>query len=222
MASVRVDPARVHEFETEQSFYRWLRAHWDSEPEVWIKIHKLRSGLASITPTEAIDAALCWGWIDGIRKGFDDKSFLQRYTPRGKKSAWSKINVANVERLQKAGRMQPSGLVHVEAAKADGRWDNAYRMNDEAPADLLAAIRAEAKAQAMYETLSAQNRFALTFRTLVLKTAAGRARKIAQLVDMLKRGETVHPQGGAAKTKAQAKPRKSSAATKPRPARKKP
>ena len=127
MASVRVDPSRVHEFENEQSFYVWLRKHWDQEPEVWIKIHKLRSGLASITPAQAIDAALCWGWIDGIRVSFDDKSFLQRYTPRGKKSIWSKINVANVERLIKGRKMQPSGLAQVAAAKADGRWEKAYR-----------------------------------------------------------------------------------------------
>ena len=110
MASVRVDPSRVHEFENEQSFYVWLRKHWNKEPEVWIKIHKLRSGLASITPAQAIDAALCWGWIDGIRVSFDDKSFLQRYTPRGKKSTWSKINVANVERLIKRRKCSPPVL----------------------------------------------------------------------------------------------------------------
>jgi uncharacterized protein YdeI (YjbR/CyaY-like superfamily) len=197
MAAVRVDPDRVFEFENEKRFYTWLGKHWDEQPEVWIKIHKLRSGLPSITPAQAIDVVLCWGWIDAIRKGFDDQSFLQRYTPRGKKSIWSKINVANVERLTKAGLMQPPGLAQVQAAKADGRWDKAYRMTDAPPDDLLAAIRAEPKAQKMYDSLTAQNRFALTFRTLSLKTEAGRKKKIASFVEMLKRGETIYPNGKA-------------------------
>lgn len=195
MAAVRVDPTRVHEFENEKSFYAWLRKHWNDEPELWIKIHKVKSGLASITPAQAVDVVLCWGWIDGIRKGFDDQSFLQRYTPRGKKSVWSQVNVANVARLTKAGLMQPSGLAQVEAAKADGRWDKAYRTTDEPPADLLAAIGAVPKAKKMYETLTAQNRFALTFRTLGMKTEAGRAKKIASLVEMLARGETFYTNG---------------------------
>jgi uncharacterized protein YdeI (YjbR/CyaY-like superfamily) len=195
MAAVRVDPSRVHEFRDERSFDAWLRKHWDSEQEVWIKIHKVRSGLASITPAQAIDVALCWGWIDGIRKGFDEQSFLQRYTPRGKRSAWSQVNVANVERLTKAKRMKPSGLAQVAAAKSDGRWENAYSMKAEPPADLLAAIRADPKALATYEKLSAQNRFALTFRTLAMKTDAGRKKKIAALVEMLRNGKTFHPNG---------------------------
>jgi uncharacterized protein YdeI (YjbR/CyaY-like superfamily) len=195
MAAVRVDPERVHEFADEASFYRWLGKHWDKEPEVWIKIHKVRSGLPSITPAQAIDVALCWGWIDAIRKGLDERSFLQRYTPRGKRSVWSQVNVANVERLVKAGKMKPPGLAQVEAAKADGRWAKAYRMTkSEPPPELLAAIRAVPKALATYETLSAQNRFALTFRLLALKTEAGRQKKIADFVAMLARGETLHPQ----------------------------
>ena len=196
MASVRVDPSRVFEFKDAQSFHKWLRKHGEKETEVWIKIHKVKSGLASITPTEAIDVALCWGWIDAIRKGLDEKSFLQRYTPRGKKSVWSQINVANVERLTKAGMMQPAGIAQVDAAKADGRWDRAYRMSGaESPEDLLAAIRKKPKALAMYEKLSKQNRFALTFRTLSMKTAAGRAKKIATFVEMLEKGETIYPNG---------------------------
>jgi uncharacterized protein YdeI (YjbR/CyaY-like superfamily) len=156
---------------------------------------KRGSDLPSISHVEAIDAALCWGWIDAIRKGFDDRSFLQRYTPRGKKSTWSKVNVDNVTRLIAEGRMTGHGLRHVEAAKADGRWDKAYRIKDaELPADLRAAIDAEPKAQAMFATLSSQNRFALIFRTNAMKTAAGRKKRIAAFVDMLKRGETIHPQ----------------------------
>jgi uncharacterized protein YdeI (YjbR/CyaY-like superfamily) len=194
MAPVHVDPRKVRAFEDEQSFHDWLAKHWSKETELWIKLHKVSSGLASITPKEAIDVALCWGWIDAIRKGLDDKSFLQRYTPRGKKSVWSQINVANVERLTKAGRMQPPGHAQVEAAKADGRWERAYRMaKSEVPEDLLAAIHASPKALAKYRTLSSQNRFALTFRTLALKTAAGRKKKIEAFVAMLAKGESIYP-----------------------------
>ena len=196
MAPVTVDPARIREFADAASFYAWLADHHASEPEVWIKIHKLASGLPSITPTEAIDVALCWGWIDAIRKGLDDTSYLQRYTPRGRKSTWSRINVENVARLIAEGRMTEHGLAHVEAAKADGRWQRAYAgARDMAiPADLQAAIDADPAARATFATLSAQNRYALAFRLHNLKTEAGRARKIAAFVEMLKRGETIYPQ----------------------------
>jgi len=193
---VKVDPRHVHEFEDEQSFYVWLGKNWNQETEVWIKIHKVSSGLASITPKEAIDVVLCFGLIDGIRKGLDGTSYLQRYTPRSKKSIWSQVNIENVERLIKNGRMRAPGLAQIEAAKADGRWRNAYRMaKSEAPKDLLAAIRANAKAQATYETLSSQNRFSLTFRTNNMKTDEGRKKKIEAFVAMLARGETIHPNG---------------------------
>ena len=158
---------------------------------MWIKIHKVGSGLRSITPTEAIDVALCWGWIDGIRKGFDERSYLQRYTTRRRKSVWSKVNVDNVARLIKQGRIIEHGLRHIEAAKADGRWERAYRASDmEIPADLPAAIEAEPRARAMLDKLTAQNRFALAFRVQNMKTEAGRRREIATLVALLKRGET--------------------------------
>ncbi|MBN9243594.1 MAG: YdeI/OmpD-associated family protein [Mesorhizobium sp.] len=196
MAPVNVDPSRVHEFADAAAFYAWLGKHHDREPEVWIKVHKVSSGLESITPAEAIDVALCWGWIDAIRKGHDDRSFLQRYTPRGRKSTWSKINVDNVARLVEEGRMTEHGLRQVEAAKADGRWDRAYASgrNMTIPDDLQAAIDAEPDARAMLATLSAQNRFALAFRMHQIKTEAGRVKKIAAFVAMLKRGETIYPQ----------------------------
>jgi uncharacterized protein YdeI (YjbR/CyaY-like superfamily) len=198
MAPVKVDPAKVHEFKTATSFYKWLGGHHDKADEVWIKIHKVGSGLKSVTPKEAIDVVLCWGWIDGIRKGLDDKSFLQRYTRRTKRSVWSQINVGSVARLIDEGRMTEHGLSEVEAAKADGRWDRAYRSKGtKIPADLQAAIDAEPKARRMLEKLSAQNRFALAFRTENMKTESGRRRKIATFVDMLKRGETIHPQRSA-------------------------
>lgn len=196
MAQVQVDPGKVHEFENADAFYAWLGMHHDVEDEVWIKIHKIASGLKSITPVEAIDAALCWGWIDAVRKGFDEKSYLQRYTPRRPKSLWSRINVQNVERLVRERRMTEAGLKQVEAAKADGRWDRAYASGKDLaiPDDLMAAIHAEPKAMAMLAKLSAQNRFALAFRVHNLKTEAGRKRKIAEFVEMLRRGETIYPQ----------------------------
>ena len=195
MGAVTVDPKKVHEFKTADAFYKWLSKHHDKEDEVWITIHKVGSGLKSITPVEAIDVVLCWGWIDAIRKGFDEKSYLQRYTKRRRQSTWSQINVENVARLIKEGRMTKHGLKEVEAAKADGRWDRAYRLRNNAlPPDLRAMIDAEPKAKAMLEKLTAQNRFALAFRTNNMKTEAGRKKKIADLVAMLKRGETIYPQ----------------------------
>ncbi|TIR16721.1 MAG: hypothetical protein E5X34_25700 [Mesorhizobium sp.] len=196
MAPIKVDPDKVREFPDAQSFHAWLADNHASESEVWIKIHKVGSGLPSITPKEAVDVVLCFGWIDAVRKSLDDKSFLQRYTPRGKKSIWSKINIDNVARLVAEGRMTEHGLREVEAAKADGRWDRAYAGSKEMtlPPDLQGAIDAEPKAKAMLEKLSAQNRFALAFRTRNMKTEAGRKKKIADLVAMLARGETIHPQ----------------------------
>jgi len=196
MGPVKVDPAKVHEFATAANFYRWLGKHHNKADELWIKIHKVDSGLKSITPKDAIDVVLCWGWIDGLRKGLDGKSYLQRYSPRGRKSVWSQINVDNVARLIKEGRMTAHGMKQVEAAKADGRWGRAYASGKDMkiPADLQAAIDAEPRARAMLAKLSAQNRFALAFRIHNMKTEAGRKKKIAAFVEMLKRGETIHPQ----------------------------
>ena len=198
MAPVIVNPARVRTFRTAADFERWLSRHHDREPELWIKLHKKGSGLQSITALEAIDVVLCWGWIDAIRKGFDERSFLQRYTPRGKRSVWSQINRDNVARLTAAGRMTVHGQRHVDAAKADGRWEAAYApirsaSHDTIPADLRAAIEANPRARRTFATLNRVNLFALGFRTSSMKTAAGRARKIADLVAMLARGETIVP-----------------------------
>jgi uncharacterized protein YdeI (YjbR/CyaY-like superfamily) len=196
MPPVKIDPAKVRSFKDAASFYKWLATHHGKADEVWIKIHKVDSGLKSITPKEAIDVVLCWGWIDGLRKGLDDRSYLQRYSPRGRKSVWSQINVDNVARLIREDRMTAHGLKHVEAAKADGRWDRAYKAgkNMKIPADLQAAIDAEPKAKVMLAKLSEQNRFALAFRTHNMKTQAGRIKKIETFVAMLKRGETIYPQ----------------------------
>ena len=152
-----------------------------------------------MSPAEALDVALCWGWIDGIRKAFDNRSFLQRYSPRTARSVWSQINRDHVARLTAAGRMTPHGQRQVDAARADGRWDAAYAPIRNAtratiPADLRAAIEASPRARRTFRTLGRQNLFALAFRTNHMKTPAGRERKIAALVEMLERGETIVPE----------------------------
>lgn len=195
MAPMVVDPNRVQTFADDEAFYGWLSEHHAREPEVWIRIYKVGSGVPSVSWKDAIPMALCWGWIDGVRKALDEDSFLQRFTPRGPKSSWSEINVAHVERLIGEGRMQPAGLRHFEAARADGRWEKTYRVKGaEVPDDLMAAIAAEPKARALFDILTSQNRFALIHRTNALKTEAGRRKKIADLVDMLARGATPYPQ----------------------------
>ncbi|MFN3858177.1 MAG: YdeI/OmpD-associated family protein [Caulobacter sp.] len=198
MAAIVVDPARVHEFVDADAFHDWLSRNHASEPEVWIRIRKAASGLPSITALEAVDVVLCWGWIDAVRKSLDETSFLQRYTPRGRKSIWSKRNIDNVARLIEEGRMTPHGLREVEAAKADGRWDRAYGSGKGMPIpdDFQAAIDASPKAKAMLARLTEQNRFALAFRVHNLKTEAGKQKKIAAFVAMLERGETIYPQKG--------------------------
>ena len=166
------------------------------ETELWIRIFKKATGLPTITQKEAIDVVLCWGWIDAIRKSHDDKSFFQRYCPRGKKSVWSKKNVETVGRLIESGRMTEHGLKQVEAANADGRWDKAYGSGKDLkiPPDLQAAIEAEPAATEMLGRLTEQNRFALAFRIHNLKTETARRRKIETFVEMLKKGETIYPQ----------------------------
>ena len=191
-----VNEDNIREFEDFDSFYAWLSEHHATSDELWIKIHKVGSGLKSITPKEAIDVVLCWGWIDAIRKRFDEQSYLQRYVPRRPKSVWSKINVENVARLSEEGRMTEHGLKQVELAKADGRWQRAYASAGEirVPDDLRAAIAAVPEAQATFEKLSSQNRYALLVRLALLKTEAGRTKRIADTVSMLQRGETIYAQ----------------------------
>lgn len=195
MPPVIPNPAAIFEFKTQAAFEKWLEKHHASATEVWIKVHKKASGLASITTAEALDVALCWGWIDAIRKSFDEQSFLQRYTPRQKRSPWSLINTQHVARLIDAKRMQTPGHAQIEAAKSDGRWQVAYSGSRDmkTPADLMAAIDANPKARALYDILSSQNRYALAFRIVNLKTEAARVRKIGEFVAMLARGETFYP-----------------------------
>ena len=199
MAPIVPDPRKIKTFRTEAAFDAWLKANHAKETELWLKIHKKASGLPTITYAQALDVALCWGWIDGLKKSFDANSFLQRFTPRAARSLWSQVNRDHVARLTAAGRMTAHGRRCVDAAKADGRWDAAYAPissvnRDSMPADLRAAIEASPRARRTFETLGRQNLFALAFRTNNMKTPEGRARKIATLVAMLARGETIVPE----------------------------
>ena len=193
------DKKRIKPFASQKALETWMRAHHSKEPELWLKIHKKGSGLPSVTAPEALDVMLCWGWIDGLRKGFDENSFLQRYTPRRAKSIWSQVNREKVATLIAAGRMTPHGHAQIDAAKQDGRWKAAYApiravSADNLPADLAKAIRANAKARKTFQSLNRMNLFSLVFRTNNMKTESGRAKKIASLVAMLARGETIVPQ----------------------------
>jgi len=198
MAATNATRNRTRAFASLEALETWMRAHHDA-PELWIKIHKKDSGLRSVTPSEVLDVMLCWGWIDGVRKGFDEKSFLQRYTPRRPRSIWSQVNREHVARLIADGRMTKHGQVQIDAEKKDGRWKRAYApiraaSVDTLPTDLLKAIRANPRARKTFDGLNRMNLFALGFRTNNMKTAQGRAKKIATLVAMLARGETIIPQ----------------------------
>ena len=199
MAPIIPDPRNIKSFRTEAAFEKWLSANHDRRTELWLKIHKKDSGKTSVTHLQALDVALCWGWIDGTRKAFDETSFLQRFSPRKAKSIWSQVNRDNIARLTAADRMTRLGQRQVDAAKADGRWDAAYAPIRSAsratiPDDLRAAIDANPRARQTFETLGRQNLFALAFRTNNMKTPAGRAKKIATLVAMLALGETIVPE----------------------------
>jgi uncharacterized protein YdeI (YjbR/CyaY-like superfamily) len=193
---MKPDPRRIRSFKDAAAFEAWLSKNHDRETELWLKIHKKDAGLRSVTAAEALEVVLCWGWIDGLRVGFDERSFLQRFTPRRARSIWSQVNREHVARLTAAGRMTEHGQRHVDAAKADGRWDAAYApirsaSPDSVPVDLRRAIDANPEAKATFASLNRTNLFALTFRVNHMKSAAGRARKIAALVEMLARGEVI-------------------------------
>ncbi len=176
---------------------RWLAAHHEDETGVWLVLAKKgRRGPTKLTYDQALDEALCHGWIDGQVGRRDEATYRQRFTPRRARSPWSERNVAHIGRLQAEGRMHAAGAAAVERAKADGRWEAAYpgQRTIEVPADLAAALAAEPKAQAMFEVLTSQNRYAVLYRIHQAKRSDTRARRIDELVAMLARGETVHPQ----------------------------
>ncbi|WP_309069886.1 YdeI/OmpD-associated family protein [Arthrobacter sp.] len=179
-----------------QQWRDWLEENHASSPGVWLVLHKKGGSVTTLTWATALDEALCFGWIDGQAKKRDDESSLQRFTPRGPRSMWSLRNVGHIERLETEGKMRDAGRAAVESAKADGRWERAYAGPATAvvPDDLAAAIAADPDAQAMFDVLTSQNRFALIFRLGQLKTVAGRERRIAAFVEMLARHEAPYPQ----------------------------
>ena len=188
------DELPILPFASAAAFEAWLDAEHAQAPGLWLKIAKKDSGIATVTYAEALDAALCFGWIDGQKRAFDERFFLQRFTPRRRGSRWSKINTEHVARLEAAARMRPAGLAEVEAAKADGRWAAAYEAQSAAsvPDDLQAALDANPQAAAFFATLTGANRYAVLYRVQDAKRPETRARRIATFVEMLARGETLH------------------------------
>ena len=181
-------------FATAADWETWLEEEHDQADGVWLKIAKKSSGIESVTHAEALEVALCFGWIDGQRKSFDADWFLQRFTPRRRGSKWSRINREKVEALIAAGRVRPAGLREYEAAKADGRLDNAYEPQStiSVPPDLQKAFDENPEAARFFETLDSQNRYAVLYRIHDAKRPETRARRIAQYVEMLAEGRKLH------------------------------
>jgi uncharacterized protein YdeI (YjbR/CyaY-like superfamily) len=176
---------------------RWLRRHGETAPGLWLKFSKAGAPTPTLAKREAIEGALCHGWIDGQLKAFDEHYFLTRFTRRRAGSAWSRINRETAQRLLDEGRVSPIGLREIETAKANGCWERAYasQANAAVPADLLAALKVVPKARAFFDALDGANRYAVIYRVVQPKTPQARARRIEQFVAMLLRGETVHPVG---------------------------
>lgn len=188
------DQTRIQAFEDAPAFEEWLALNHASEPEVWVKMYKKGSGQKTISWEESVIEALCWGWIDGVRKSLDDQAYLQRFTPRRPGSNWSKRNREHVERLIAAGRIQEPGLVHVRAAQADGRWEAAYAPPSEmtVPEDFLAALEERPAAKAFFETLNKQNRYAIAYRLRTAKKPETRQKRLEQFLDMFEKGEKLY------------------------------
>ena len=184
----------IQSFASKTKWAEWLAKQHDKSAGVWLKLAKKDSGIPSVTYDEALDVALCYGWIDGQKKGFDDKYWLQKFTLRGPKSIWSKINTEKAERLIAAGEMKPAGLKAIEAARQDGRWDAAYssQRNMSVPEDFQAALDKNKKAKIFFTTLNSANRYAILFRIQTAKKAETRAKRIQQFIQMLERGEKLH------------------------------
>jgi uncharacterized protein YdeI (YjbR/CyaY-like superfamily) len=176
----------------------WLLEHHEHSPGVRLVLHKKGGTVTTLTYDQALDEALCVGWIDGQVNRRDEGSYYQRFTPRRKRSAWSARNVAHIARLEREGRLLPAGRAAVEAAQADGRWERAYAGSATAtvPEDFARAVAANPAAQTRFEVLTAQNRYAFIYRLQAVKTSAARQRNIDKFVAMLARGELFHPQQG--------------------------
>lgn len=181
-------------FATPVEFRGWLAKHHDSETELWVGFYKKATGRPTISYAEAVDEALCYGWIDGLKHKHDELSYKLRFTPRKPKSLWSATNVANVERLVREGRMTPAGLAKVEAAKADGRWQAAYQGASTAtiPDDLQQLLDANPKAKVFFGTLNATNRYVFLFRLMTAVKPATRAKRLQQTIELLNNGQVIH------------------------------
>ena len=176
-------------------FERWLRKHHAKASCIWVKYAKKKSGIPSIDWNQAVDVALCYGWIDGQAKSLDGTYSMQRFTPRASRSKWSKLNCERIARLTNAGLMQPAGLAEVERAKADGRWEAAYDSpaNAKVPDDLAKALAKSAKAKKFFDSLSSTNRFAILYRLQEAKKPETRVRRLEKYIEMLKKGEKLYP-----------------------------
>jgi uncharacterized protein YdeI (YjbR/CyaY-like superfamily) len=182
-------------FASQADWETWLEAHHADSRGVWIKIAKKATGIASVTHAEALESALCYGWIDGQRVGFDDTYFLQKFTPRRARSGWSRVNREKALELIAAGRMRPAGLREVERAKADGRWDAAYEPQSAitVPDDLQRELDSNPDAQAFFNTLDSRNRYAILYRIQTAKKAETRAARLQKFVAMLAQGQKIYP-----------------------------
>jgi uncharacterized protein YdeI (YjbR/CyaY-like superfamily) len=181
-------------FQSQGEWARWLAKNQAKSGGLWLRFFKKDSGVQSVTYPEALDEALCHGWIDGLLKTYDSKSWVRRFTPRRPRSLWSKRNIEHVERLTKAGRMKPGGLREVEAAKADGRWDSAYDPHSSMalPGDFLKELSKNKKARRFFDTLNKANRYAIAWRLQTARKAETRARRMKQILLMLARGRSFH------------------------------
>jgi uncharacterized protein YdeI (YjbR/CyaY-like superfamily) len=181
-------------FETQQQWEKWLAKHHAQENGVWLRMYKKDAKIPSINYAQALEEALCYGWIDGMSKSVDATSFIQKFTPRRSKSIWSERNTKHIERLTAEGKMKPAGFHQVELAKADGRWEKAYASSSEArvPDDFIAALNKNKKAKAFFETLNKQNIFAIYFRLQNAKKPETRAKRIVEFIAKLERHEKFH------------------------------
>jgi uncharacterized protein YdeI (YjbR/CyaY-like superfamily) len=181
-------------FDTQEQFRAWMEAEHATSDGIWLKFAKKASGVPSVTYAEALDVALCFGWIDGQAKSLDETYYLQRWTPRRRRSPWSRRNVDKAAALIEAGLMQPAGHAEIDRAKADGRWERAYEgpKNAAVPDDLQAALDASPKAAAFFAALTGSNRYAILYRLQDAKRPETRQRRLEKFVAMLERGETLH------------------------------
>ena len=184
------DEKNIMAFKAPEDLGEWLEANHNSEKELWVKVFKKGSGVASVDWNEVVIEVLCWGWIDSVRKSLGDLAYLQRITPRKKGSDWSKRNTEHIERLIAEGRVKAPGLVQVRAAKADGRWERAYAIREmKVPADFLAALESDPKVKQFYETLSKSHRFVIAHGLESAKKPETRQRRFQNFMDILIREE---------------------------------